>query len=111
MIPDRPQAAAAPTAATAAQLIDSLAVASVSFAVRQCAAGEQTPENVWRRWVELGCGLPPSAHTNRSIINLSTLGAGYQYTGVMFMIPGAAVLRTGAALTGDPGVRTRASMV
>ena len=38
----------------------------------------------------VGSGLPPSAHTRRSIMSLSGLGAWYQYTGVTMMTPCAA---------------------
>ena len=44
--------------------------------------------------VVVGSGLPPSAHTRRSTINLSGLGDWYQYTGVTMMMPCAAVQRS-----------------
>jgi hypothetical protein len=40
--------------------------------------------------VLVGSGLPPSAHTSRSIISFSVLGAWYQFTGHTIITPCAA---------------------
>ena len=44
--------------------------------------------------VEVGSGLPPSAHTRRSIISFNGLGHWYQYTGVTMITACAAVQRS-----------------
>ena len=44
--------------------------------------------------VEVGSGLPPSAHTRRSIISFNGLGLWYQYTGETMITACAAVQRS-----------------